>query len=118
MDITLLTSIVALFVALSSIIFTYLKLQSERDQWRKEFEDQRDQWQKEHDAELKSRFLNDLVKERYRTYPAVLRVLGSVRDVPDPKEEHWQSLAKNPEPRYPTRADSRSAAADLASWRI
>ena len=23
--------------------------------------------------------------------------MGSVRDVPDPKEEHWQSLAKNPE---------------------
>jgi len=112
MDTALLTAIVALVTALSGIVFTYRKLQNERDQWQTALEsqqsqwqqnlqNQRDQWQKEHDADLRSKFLHNIVIERYKTYPAVLKILGTVRDIPDPHEKHWQSLENNPEQLLP-----------------
>jgi hypothetical protein len=97
MDASILTSIIALITGLFSIMFTYVKIRDECTQWEKAIESQHHQWTKEHDAGLKSQFLTDLVKERYRTYPAVLKALGSVRDVPDPNQEHWASLKENPE---------------------
>ena len=94
---TAITALVTAIAALVTAIITYLKLQNERNQWRKELESQRNQWQIEHDADLRSKFLHDIVMERYKTYSAVLNILGTVRDIPDPQEKHWQSLEQNPE---------------------
>jgi hypothetical protein len=102
------TAVVGLVTALFGVAFTALKFRDERQQrlvdlhdqrrrWLAEFESDRKEWIGQHRSALKSEFLHELVKQRYKVYPPVLRTLGAVRDIPDPAQEHHRSLIAEPE---------------------
>ena len=81
-----LTAVVALITAIVGIVFNYWNLKNEKEKW---LTDARSQ--------LQSHYLEGIVGERLRTYAPVFKTLGEVRDVPDPQQEHWNTLKKNPE---------------------
>jgi hypothetical protein len=87
MDTALITATVSLITALSGIIFTIVRIRKERDDRRQEFQSKV--------AEIEAKFLHERVAQRYKTYPEVFKVLGAVRDVPDPAKEHYKSLLQN-----------------------
>jgi hypothetical protein len=102
------TAVVGLVTALFGVAFTVLKfrderrqrlvdLQDQRQRWRTEFESGRKEWIGDHRSALRSEFLHELVRQRYKVYPPVLRTLGAVRDIPDPAQEHYRSLIAEPE---------------------
>lgn len=107
MSVTTLTAIAGLITALFGVAFTAIRFRVEqkqresdlRDQqkrWQTEFDNARKQWLGEHVTALKSEFLHELVKQRYQVYPSVLRTLGTVRDIPDPTRDHYESLKSDP----------------------
>lgn len=118
MDATTVTAVAGLITALFGVAFTALRfrleqrqrasdLQDQRERWKAEFESTRQRWEAEfestrrewigeHRTALRSEFLHELVRQRYRVYPSVLRTLGAVRDIPDPAREHFKSLRSDP----------------------
>lgn len=95
MDAALVTAIVSLITALSSIIFTIVRIRIERHDRQQEIIEERDERREEFQsklAELEAKFLHERVAQRYSTYPEVFKVLGAVRDVPDPDMAHYTSL--------------------------
>lgn len=114
--VTTVTAVVSLATALFGIFFTVFKfrderrrrqsdLEEQRERWSKAFEAERKEWVVQHKSELRSEFLHKLVEQRYSTYPPVLQVLGRVRDVPDPSQQHYKSLEVKPEQLLPTADD-------------
>jgi hypothetical protein len=108
MDVTTLTALAGLVTALFGVGFTAVRfrieqkqrasdLQDQRERWEAEFENARREWVGQHRIALRTEFLHELVRQRYRVYPAVLRTLGAVRDIPDPAREHYESLRADPE---------------------
>jgi hypothetical protein len=89
MDAALLSVIVSFITAFTSIIFTILRIRQERQERRQEFQSKL--------GELEVKFLHERIAQRYKTYPQVFNVLGSVRDVPDPDGKHYESLLQNRE---------------------
>jgi hypothetical protein len=74
--------------------------ETKQRQWQTEQETKQRQWQEQLNtklAELEAQFLYGRVAQRYKYYPAVFEVLGRVRDVPDPKQEHYNELVDNKE---------------------
>jgi hypothetical protein len=107
MDATTLTALAGLITALFGVAFTAVRfrldqkqrasdLQDQRQRWEAEFENARREWIGQHRTALRTEFLHELVRQRYRVYPAVLSTLGAVRDVPDPAGEHYESLRSDP----------------------
>lgn len=81
------TALATAIVALIGAIFAIFKWQTERAQWQKTFEKSVTDWQVQ--------FLHDLVTRRVETYPAILRTLAAVRDVPD--KDHLGAVRDHPE---------------------
>lgn len=81
------TAIVSLITAFSGIIFSIVRIRKEKKERQHQFQTKL--------AELESKFLHERVVQRYKTYPKVFKLLGTVRDVSDPKQEHYRSLLKD-----------------------
>jgi hypothetical protein len=94
----LLTALAALITSLITTVTTFMRLRREREQWQTELAIQKERWHKEFASTFTQRemeFIKAKVERRFQVYPSVFEVLGKVRDVPDPKGEHYQSLEEN-----------------------
>lgn len=94
----LLTALAALITSLVTIVATFVRLRREREQWQTELAIQKERWHKEFASTFTQRemeFIKAKVERRFQVYPSVFEVLGNVRDVPDPKGQHYQSLEED-----------------------
>ena len=92
------TALATAIVALIGAIFAIFTWHTERAQWQTRFETERAQWQKTFEKSVTDwqvQFLHDLVTRRVETYPAILRTLAAVRDVPD--KDHLGAVRDHPE---------------------
>ena len=87
METALITAIVSLITAFSSIIFSIVRVRKERKERQEQFQTKL--------AELETKFLHERVVQRYKNYPEVFKILGTVRDVSDPKQEHYKLLLED-----------------------
>jgi hypothetical protein len=105
---TIAAAVAALLTAVSGIIFTTIKFRDERAErerqltkqeegWRTEFGAQRQEWSAQQRAALRTQFLSEVVNRRLDTFADVLVTLGAVRDISDPKREHYTALESDRE---------------------
>lgn len=91
------TAVAALITAIAGIFFNYWNLKTAKEKWIADTKAQKEKWIADAISQLQDHYLSEIVQERLKTYAPVFKILGEVRDVPDPKEEHWNALKAHPE---------------------
>ena len=93
------TEVVTAIIAGSvSMLISIIGFAVTQNRWRSEFDTKSKNWKVEQEirmTELAAEVLKERISKRYEYYPAVFKILGTVRDIPDPSEEHYAYLEEH-----------------------